>query len=144
MRISSNPRDFCHIETVNLHCYSFVFSFLLTLFSLKTKILRLIYSSISITLSSVAILPAEKHGTCSSPVVHDEYNYFLTTLNIFMKYNVTVRFYSESIFTNPLPCFFFALGYSLIIGRSSKSKKLVSSIAVTNHVYLSQLLTFLI
>ncbi|KAL5562268.1 hypothetical protein UlMin_032015 [Ulmus minor] len=31
----------------------------------------------------------EKHGTCSSPVVHDEYNYFLTALNIYFKYNVT-------------------------------------------------------
>ncbi|KAL8129249.1 hypothetical protein V2J09_018404 [Rumex salicifolius] len=32
---------------------------------------------------------AEKHGTCSSPVIHDEYNYFLTTLNVYFKYNVT-------------------------------------------------------
>uniref|UniRef100_A0A2P2LN14 Uncharacterized protein n=1 Tax=Rhizophora mucronata TaxID=61149 RepID=A0A2P2LN14_RHIMU len=31
----------------------------------------------------------EKHGTCSSPVVQDEYNYFLTTLNVYFKYNVT-------------------------------------------------------
>ncbi|KAK4752588.1 hypothetical protein SAY87_021386 [Trapa incisa] len=31
----------------------------------------------------------EKHGTCSSPVVGDEYNYFLTTLNVYFKYNVT-------------------------------------------------------
>jgi len=31
----------------------------------------------------------EKHGTCSSPVFHDEYSYFITTLNIYMKYNVT-------------------------------------------------------
>lgn len=31
----------------------------------------------------------EKHGTCSSPVVRDEYNYFLTTLNVYFKYNVT-------------------------------------------------------
>ncbi|KAM7265579.1 hypothetical protein ACFE04_003262 [Oxalis oulophora] len=34
-------------------------------------------------------LLAEKHGTCSSPVVHDEYSYFLTTLNVYFKYNVT-------------------------------------------------------
>ncbi|XP_062081461.1 ribonuclease 2-like [Humulus lupulus] len=31
----------------------------------------------------------EKHGTCSSPVVWDEYSYFLTTLNLYFKYNVT-------------------------------------------------------
>uniref|UniRef100_A0A6N2MPZ5 Uncharacterized protein n=1 Tax=Salix viminalis TaxID=40686 RepID=A0A6N2MPZ5_SALVM len=31
----------------------------------------------------------EKHGTCSSPVVHDEYSYFSTTLNVYFKYNVT-------------------------------------------------------
>ncbi|KAL0561462.1 hypothetical protein IC582_001890 [Cucumis melo] len=31
----------------------------------------------------------EKHGTCSYPVARDEYNYFLTTLNVYFKYNVT-------------------------------------------------------
>ncbi|PQM42298.1 ribonuclease 2 [Prunus yedoensis var. nudiflora] len=31
----------------------------------------------------------EKHGTCSSPVARDEYSYFLTTLNVYFKYNVT-------------------------------------------------------
>ncbi|XP_052186228.1 ribonuclease 2-like [Diospyros lotus] len=31
----------------------------------------------------------EKHGTCSFPVVRDEYEYFLTTLNVYFKYNVT-------------------------------------------------------
>ncbi|PKI55281.1 hypothetical protein CRG98_024297 [Punica granatum] len=31
----------------------------------------------------------EKHGTCSSSVVGDEYNYFVTTLNVYFKYNVT-------------------------------------------------------
>lgn len=31
----------------------------------------------------------EKHGTCSSPVVQDEYGYFLTALNVYFKYNVT-------------------------------------------------------
>ncbi|KAE9605710.1 putative ribonuclease T(2) [Lupinus albus] len=31
----------------------------------------------------------EKHGTCSSPVVWNEYDYFLTTLNVYFKYNVT-------------------------------------------------------
>ncbi|TYI74771.1 hypothetical protein E1A91_D07G227300v1 [Gossypium mustelinum] len=32
----------------------------------------------------------EKHGTCSSPVIRDEYSYFITTLNVYFKYNVTV------------------------------------------------------
>ncbi|KAI5315315.1 hypothetical protein L3X38_044491 [Prunus dulcis] len=31
----------------------------------------------------------KKHGTCSSPVARDEYSYFLTTLNVYFKYNVT-------------------------------------------------------
>ncbi|MCD9560775.1 hypothetical protein HAX54_019567 [Datura stramonium] len=31
----------------------------------------------------------EKHGTCAYPVVHDEYEFFLTTLNVYFKYNVT-------------------------------------------------------
>ncbi|PSR94985.1 Ribonuclease [Actinidia chinensis var. chinensis] len=31
----------------------------------------------------------EKHGTCSFPVIRDEYEYFLTTLNVYFKYNVT-------------------------------------------------------
>ncbi|CAI9776562.1 unnamed protein product [Fraxinus pennsylvanica] len=31
----------------------------------------------------------EKHGTCSSSVTKDEYSYFLTTLNLYFKYNVT-------------------------------------------------------
>lgn len=35
---------------------------------------------------------AEKHGTCSYPVARDEYSYFLTTLNVYFKYNVTVSF----------------------------------------------------
>ncbi|CAK9134924.1 unnamed protein product [Ilex paraguariensis] len=40
-------------------------------------------------LSLCALLSAEKHGTCSFPVVQDEYSYFLTTLNVYFKYNVT-------------------------------------------------------
>ncbi|KAG9138543.1 hypothetical protein Leryth_012894 [Lithospermum erythrorhizon] len=32
---------------------------------------------------------AEKHGTCSSPVVRDEYDYFIKTINLYFKYNVT-------------------------------------------------------
>ncbi|KAJ3708216.1 hypothetical protein LUZ61_011921 [Rhynchospora tenuis] len=31
----------------------------------------------------------EKHGTCSYPVIQDEYDYFATTLNLYTKYNVT-------------------------------------------------------
>ncbi|CAO2818947.1 unnamed protein product [Amaranthus hypochondriacus] len=31
----------------------------------------------------------EKHGTCASPVIRDEYQFFLTTLNVYFKYNVT-------------------------------------------------------
>ncbi|XP_039045387.1 ribonuclease 2-like [Hibiscus syriacus] len=31
----------------------------------------------------------EKHGTCSSPVIQDEYTFFLTALNVYFKYNVT-------------------------------------------------------
>ncbi|XP_042510427.1 ribonuclease 2 isoform X1 [Macadamia integrifolia] len=31
----------------------------------------------------------EKHGTCSFPVIRDEYSYFLTALNLYFKYNVT-------------------------------------------------------
>ncbi|KAH7576553.1 hypothetical protein JRO89_XS01G0107800 [Xanthoceras sorbifolium] len=37
----------------------------------------------------VVINFTQKHGTCSSPVVRDEYSYFLTTLNVYFKYNVT-------------------------------------------------------
>ncbi|KAB1226737.1 Ribonuclease 2 [Morella rubra] len=32
----------------------------------------------------------EKHGTCCFPVVRDEYSYFLTALNVYFKYNVTL------------------------------------------------------
>ncbi|XP_057772674.1 ribonuclease 2-like [Salvia miltiorrhiza] len=31
----------------------------------------------------------EKHGTCAASVTGDEYNYFVTTLNLYFKYNVT-------------------------------------------------------
>lgn len=31
----------------------------------------------------------EKHGTCCTSVFRDEYNYFLATLNLYFKYNVT-------------------------------------------------------
>ncbi|KAH1149682.1 hypothetical protein GYH30_043956 [Glycine max] len=31
----------------------------------------------------------EKHGTCSYPVFRNEYDYFLTVLNVYFKYNIT-------------------------------------------------------
>ncbi|CAA7396621.1 unnamed protein product [Spirodela intermedia] len=31
----------------------------------------------------------QKHGTCSSPVIQDEYSYFSTTLDLYFKYNIT-------------------------------------------------------
>ncbi|KAK9087881.1 hypothetical protein Syun_030275 [Stephania yunnanensis] len=31
----------------------------------------------------------EKHGTCASSVLRDEYNYFLATINLYQKYNFT-------------------------------------------------------
>ncbi|CAI9300912.1 unnamed protein product [Lactuca saligna] len=34
-------------------------------------------------------LSCKKHGTCSSPVTGAEYNYFLTTINLYFTYNVT-------------------------------------------------------
>jgi hypothetical protein len=33
---------------------------------------------------------SEKHGTCSYPVIQDEYSYFSTTLHLYSSYNVTV------------------------------------------------------
>lgn len=33
----------------------------------------------------------EKHGTCSSAVTGNEYDYFVTALNMYFHYNVTVR-----------------------------------------------------
>ncbi|XWS75965.1 hypothetical protein CRYUN_Cryun01aG0136700 [Craigia yunnanensis] len=33
----------------------------------------------------------QKHGTCSSPVIRHEYSYFITTFNVYFKYNVTPR-----------------------------------------------------
>ncbi|KAL8161663.1 hypothetical protein V2J09_013152 [Rumex salicifolius] len=47
------------------------------------------HESLSQTMFIFLWYVAEKHGTCSSPVIHDEYNYFLTTLNVYFKYNVT-------------------------------------------------------
>ncbi|PPD75922.1 hypothetical protein GOBAR_DD27159 [Gossypium barbadense] len=38
---------------------------------------------------SKGMLMPKKHGTCSSPVIRDEYSYFITTLNVYFKYNVT-------------------------------------------------------
>ncbi|MQL86968.1 hypothetical protein Taro_019508 [Colocasia esculenta] len=31
----------------------------------------------------------KKHGTCSSPVINDEFGYFLTALDLYLKYNIT-------------------------------------------------------
>ncbi|XP_057789620.1 ribonuclease 2-like [Salvia miltiorrhiza] len=31
----------------------------------------------------------EKHGPCSFPIIRDEYDYFMTVLNLYFKYNVT-------------------------------------------------------
>lgn len=42
---------------------------------------------------------SEKHGTCSYPVVHDEYEYFQTTLIAYFKYNVTVSWSLFYLFT---------------------------------------------
>lgn len=46
----------------------------------------------------IFVVYAEKHGTCSSSVVRDEYGYFLTALNVYFKYNVTVRFWAYNWF----------------------------------------------
>ncbi|RXH97911.1 hypothetical protein DVH24_010236 [Malus domestica] len=43
----------------------------------------------SLPFALCCLIMNKKHGTCSSPVVGDEYNYFLTTLNVYFKYNVT-------------------------------------------------------
>lgn len=57
--------------------------------------------------SNVEISIAEKHGTCSSPVFNNEYDYFLTTLNVYFKYNVTVSLWSI-IFLLPRNFFIFS------------------------------------
>ncbi|KAK9146160.1 hypothetical protein Sjap_006063 [Stephania japonica] len=33
----------------------------------------------------------QKHGTCASSVLRDEYSYFLATINLYLKYNITVE-----------------------------------------------------
>ncbi|CAL5082367.1 unnamed protein product [Urochloa decumbens] len=38
---------------------------------------------------SIFFLISEKHGTCSYPVIQDEYSYFSTTLHLYSSYNVT-------------------------------------------------------
>ncbi|RLM84946.1 hypothetical protein C2845_PM04G21960 [Panicum miliaceum] len=37
----------------------------------------------------------EKHGTCSYPVIQDEYSYFSTTLHLYSSYNVTALLASK-------------------------------------------------
>lgn len=39
----------------------------------------------------------EKHGTCAYPVIKDEYNYFLTALDLYNKYNITSILSNEGI-----------------------------------------------
>ncbi|KAK8701856.1 hypothetical protein V6N13_020234 [Hibiscus sabdariffa] len=43
----------------------------------------------SFSFHSAIGIGTEKHGTCSSPVIRDEYTFFLTALNVYFKYNVT-------------------------------------------------------
>ncbi|KAG1328265.1 ribonuclease 2 [Cocos nucifera] len=42
----------------------------------------------------------EKHGTCSFPVIQDEYDYFSTVLDLYSKYNVTRILSSAGILAN--------------------------------------------
>lgn len=42
----------------------------------------------------------EKHGTCSSPVVKDELEYFTTALDLYFKYNVTEMLASGGIYVS--------------------------------------------
>uniref|UniRef100_A0ACD5XBR7 Uncharacterized protein n=1 Tax=Avena sativa TaxID=4498 RepID=A0ACD5XBR7_AVESA len=42
----------------------------------------------------------EKHGTCSSPAVDDELQYFSTALDLYFKYNVTEMLATGNIFTS--------------------------------------------
>ncbi|KAG2636220.1 hypothetical protein PVAP13_2NG435403 [Panicum virgatum] len=37
----------------------------------------------------------EKHGTCSYPVIQDEYGYFSTTMHLYSSYNVTAMLASK-------------------------------------------------
>lgn len=57
---------------------------------LEAKHINVLPSSHALVFHIKFLLHAEKHGTCSSPVARDEYGYFLTTLNVYFKYNVTV------------------------------------------------------
>ncbi|TVU08906.1 hypothetical protein EJB05_42333 [Eragrostis curvula] len=38
---------------------------------------------------------SEKHGTCSYPIIQDEYSYFSTALNLYSTYNVTAMLASD-------------------------------------------------
>ncbi|MBA0733025.1 hypothetical protein Gogos_017078 [Gossypium gossypioides] len=75
------------------------FLYVSKLFSTKAKkliiasFLNLLMAKLGCDLEvGIAFSLAEKHGTCSSPVIRDEYSYFITTLNVYFKYNVTVSF----------------------------------------------------
>ncbi|KAK1398051.1 Ribonuclease T(2) [Heracleum sosnowskyi] len=50
-------------------------------------------STLRDALEKIILGTREKHGTCSSPVVKDEYGYFITTLNVYFKFNVTEVLY---------------------------------------------------
>ncbi|MBA0791251.1 hypothetical protein Gohar_015843 [Gossypium harknessii] len=72
------------------------FLYVSKLFSTKAKkliiasFLNLLMAKLGCDLEvGIAFSLAEKHGTCSSPVIRDEYSYFITTLNVYFKYNVT-------------------------------------------------------
>ncbi|RWV83269.1 hypothetical protein GW17_00055151 [Ensete ventricosum] len=39
--------------------------------------------------SSILVWFAEKHGTCSCPIIQDEYSYFSTALGLYFKNNMT-------------------------------------------------------
>jgi len=41
-------------------------------------------------LSFAGYVSAGKHGTCSYPLIQDEYSYFSKALELYFKYNITV------------------------------------------------------
>ncbi|RDY06661.1 Ribonuclease 2, partial [Mucuna pruriens] len=57
--------------------------------STLTNALEQYWPSLSCSSPSTCSGGKEKHGTCSYPVIRNEYDYFLTTLNVYFKYNVT-------------------------------------------------------
>ncbi|XP_072992797.1 ribonuclease 2-like [Typha latifolia] len=57
----------------------------------------------------------EKHGTCSYPVIQDEYSYFSTTLDLYFKYNITVisLYFIDKMCSSRLCYFSCSPGFSL-------------------------------